>query len=327
MIADMSGLVEHAWARNEDIPEVLALFSRAYGRDLPPGYYEWQFLRGPAGGGYGAVARTDGHIVSHAGYSPRRCVVDGRDSLVAMKYTSMTDPDYQGHGIYTSLLEWAHGKLQDEGFAMVLSSPNIRNHPSQRNRTDYRDLCYLPVMLWTPDRPARPQEVAVPFRQIGEVDAAAWEPLARTTSGAARYCLVRSLPYLRWRLAQHPCNTYYVIDSWSGGVLEAVLVFKLYPESQPDRINVVEWFCNPDDRSGASVLEALETWAAAVGLPIMLWHNLHDYPRYHILERRGYRPAEPIFYFGLFPLAAPASLGPWVDWRHWYVTMCDSDVF
>ena len=320
--------LEYDWANEGDAEEVAALFARAFRRRLSVDYYRWQFFGAPHEERRCGVVRHEGRIISHVGYSARRALVNGTNGRVVLKFTSMSDPEYQGHGIYTSLMQWAHEHLRAAELDLVLSWPNVRNHPSQRNRTDYRDIYQPPMLLWSPEAATSCAEACdVPFPRACELDMSQWGPVALGTHGEARYCLERSCEYLSWRYQSHPTTTYYGIESRQGGAVEAALVFKLYPAAKPERINVVEWLCDPHDRSGAVVMEALEDYAVRAGLPITIWHNVHDYPRHHLLERRGYVPSAPVFYFGAFALASPERLGAYGDWEAWYIAMGDVDVF
>jgi len=316
------------WAEPGDAEEVSALFKRVFGKTMSPEGYRWLFSEAPEGEGRCGVVRHGGRIISHVGYLGRQCLVDGEEGRAALKFTSMTDPEYQGRGVYTALMQWAHAHLRDDDFDFVLSWPNVRNHPSQRNRTDFEDIYQIPALKWVPEVGDRTRPAAgVPLAEASELALEEWEPVALRTCGEARYSLDRSGAYLKWRYQQRPDVTYYGIESRKGCEVEAALLFKLYPEDEPDRISVVEWLCNPHGRSGEAVLEDLEDYAGSIGLPVMMWHNVHDYPRHHLLERRGYVPSEPIFYFGVFALAGPARLGVYRDWAAWHVSMGDVDVF
>lgn len=315
------------WVQPSDVEDLQGLFTDAFGRQMSKAYYRWQFLECPLGERHAAVARADGTIVSHVGYSPRALFVNGEAATGLIKCSSMTHPDYQGRGIYTSLMSWCHERFSALGFSLVLSWPNARNHASQRNRTPYVDICLVPTMKRHPKRERSANDQGVPFPMAPDADMAEWEELARGSRGAARYGILRSAAYLRWRYQQHPDTDYYVIENRKAGILEAALVFKLYPAGAPDRINIVDWLCSPTDRSGEVVLAALEDYAESVGLPTTIWHSVHDYPRYHVLERRGYVLSEPIFYFGAFALQPPRRLGPYADWRNWCLSMGDVDVF
>ena len=315
------------WAGDSDAEEITALFAVVFARPLSAAYWRWMFFAPPEGGGYAAVARHGGRIVSHCGYSLRQCRVNGADRRAAVKCTSMTDPAYQGQGIYTSLMEWAHHGLKSVDVDLVLSWPNLNNHPSQRNRTDYEDVYQIPTLRRLPSRWPNREDRPITLTKARDLDLRSWGQLATASAGCSHFALTRSAQYCQWRYHQRPETEYYGVEHRESGVLKAAALVKPYPPGRPDRLNIVEWSCHPEDRSGGPVLDAIEECAEAAGLQTMIWHNVHDYPRHHLLERRGYRLAEPVFYFGVFPLAPRECLGNYHDWREWYITMGDVDVF
>ncbi|MFH1116965.1 MAG: GNAT family N-acetyltransferase [Pseudomonadota bacterium] len=319
--------IEIGWVQDGDVEEITALFSVVFKRPMFPEYYRRQFYHPRHGGYKSALARVGGRIVSHAGFSPRDWIVNGSKGLVMAKHTSMTHPDYCGLGLYSQVLHWANERLADAGADMVLSWPNRNSHPMQRKRTSYEDVYQIPAMKWMPKTKSPGPVHAVPFIETHEADFDRWMELAEKTGGTCLFSNIRTPEYLSWRYKHWPGTVYYAIENHSGGTARSVVIFKLYPAENPQVINIVEWLSDPESGEADHGLEQLEEWAASVGLPVAIWHNVHDYPRHHLLERRGYVPSEPIFYFGVIPLGSPDRLGAYRDWRHWYMTMGDVDVF
>ncbi len=315
------------WVQDEDVDEITALFSVVFERPMSPEYYRWQFYHEDRGGFKSARLRLGGRIVSHAGFSPRDWVVNDSKGLVMAKHTSMTHPDYLGLGLYSRLLQWANPRLAKTGADMILSWPNRNSHPMQRNRTPYEDICQIPVMKWIPkgNPPVTTNSVPLTGTRLFNFDE--WGEVAEDTSGTFLFSNIRTPGYLTWRYKLRPDTVYYAVENRTGGRVRSAVIFKLYPAENPHVINVVEWLSHPESLEPDHALDQLEDSAASLGLPITIWHNVHDYPRHHQLERRGYVPSEPIFYFGVIPLSGTERLGAYRDWRNWYMTMGDVDVF
>lgn len=315
------------WVQDKDVDEIVALFSLVFKRPMLPEYYRWQFHHQRCGGFKSARLRVGGRIVSHAGFSPRDWVVNGSKGLVMAKHTSMTHPDYCGLGLYAKVLRWANDRLAGTGADMILSWPNRNSHPMQRNWTSYEDIYQIPVMKWTPNGSPSGTRCSAPFPEAQSIDFDDWREVAENTSGMCSFSNIRTPEYLTWRYKQRPDTVYYAIENRSGGALRSGVVFKLYPYDEPRVINVLEWLREPESLEADHTLNQLEDWAASLGLPVTTWHNVHDYPRHHMLERKGYVPSDPVFYFGVIPLCSSERLGSYRDWRKWYMTMGDVDVF
>lgn len=315
------------WVKDQDVDGITALFTRVFDRPMMPEYYRWQFHHQRFGGYNSARVRIGGRIVSHAGFSPRVWKVNGSKGLAMAKHTSMTHPDFRAFGLYSRLLHWATPGLAKTGADIILSWPNRDSHPMQRNRTAYEDICQIPVMKWNPRSDSSKARNSVPLTKTLSFDFHEWGELADRTDGDFLFSNVRTVEYLTWRYKQRPDTVYYAIENRTGGKVRSVVLFKLYPDDRPCVINVLEWLSEPDNREPDHALDQLEDVAAGLRLPITMWHNVHDYPRHHMLERRGYILSEPIFYFGVIPLGSSERLGPYRDWRNWYMTMGDVDVF
>ncbi|MDQ7785101.1 MAG: GNAT family N-acetyltransferase [Desulfomonilaceae bacterium] len=323
----LEGNIEFSWVQEQDVDEITALFSRVFGRPMVPEYYRWQFRHQEYGGFRSACARVGGRLVSHAGFSPREWLIGGSVGLVMAKHTSMTHPGSVGLGLYSRLLEWANPRLAETGADMILSWPNRFSHPMQRNRTSYEDVYQIPMMKRMPGGDPSSTPSSIPLTETRLFNFDEWGDLAGKTPGRCLFSNVRTLRYLTWRYTQRPDTTYYAIENRRGGSVRSVVVFKLYPAREPHVINVLEWLRDPESLEADHALDQMEDLAATMGLPVTLWHNVHDYPRHHVLERRGYVPSDPIFYFGVIPLSDSEKLGAYRDWRNWYMTMGDVDVF
>ncbi len=69
------------------------------------------------------------------------------------------------------------------------------------------------------------------------------------------------------------------------------------------------------------IVQALKENASSVSLWINVTHPLH-----HALEKIGFRPEGPVTYLGGLVLN-PATDKSFYDFRRWYFSMSDSDVF
>ncbi len=311
---------------DQDIPAILALFRESYGFEIDAATYRWQFFEAPLGGGRSVVAMIDGDPVSHIGYTPRACRIAGRTGFVLAKHTTMTHPDWRRRGIYSCLMTWAHEQFAAGSVDLVLSWPNAMNHRVQVAREDYVDIRQIAALRRMTESGARAY-VPPPFPPAPDSFSDEHNSLCSHVAGEAGFCYVRSAEYLAWRYSKRPDVDYFVVEEKAGGKLESAVIFKFYPASEPIRIMVAEWLCEPDSKDSARPFDALEDYAQDIGLPIHLWHNVHDRLRHRLLEKRGYTLAEPILYFGAFPLKPESQLHGFQDWRNWYTTMGDVDVF
>jgi GNAT superfamily N-acetyltransferase len=313
-----------------DVDEVMSLFRRVFNRGVSAAYYRWQSFDCPFGGGHSKGAWLDGKLVAHVGYTPRPAIVNGRQGRVLAAHAAMTDPDHRGKGYYSKLVSWALAQLAAEGWDLVLSRPNRASHPVHLMLKEYVDVALLPALTWRREGAASAltrvelDERLKPCAAFGDE----YGRLCEVAPGRARYALRRSPGYLSWRYFGNPLNAYFVCENRSAGRLRSAVIAKLYPRDKPARVNIVEWLCSDDDRETAEKpVKGILDFAAKVGLEVQLWHSVHDRTRRYWLERLGFADSVPVFHFGLYPLQSAERLGPCVDFRNWYTTMGDNDVF
>ena len=325
----MSNLIFRSIERS-DIPDVQSLFHLVFNRDLSAEYYLWQFFESPFGGGYSKGAWVDDTLVAHVGYTPREFIVNGRPGKVLSNHTMMSHPDHRGKGYYSKLIKWAVSNFAEQGWDMVISHPNRASHPVQMMHDRYVDITILPALTWRSEKERHsPVEIQLeerfkPCRNFGDE----YRTLCEITSGRVLYTLKRSPDYLSWRYGRRPNTAYFLHEYRSAGRLLSAVIFKLYPREQPTRINICEWLCPDDDRVSAErpLMDLLDL-AEKFGLEVQLWHSVYDKPRRCWLERLGFYLDVPVFYFGVYALKSGEYLGPYTDFRYWYHTMGDHDVF
>jgi|GEM_PF-2403150 len=314
----------------DDIDTVQTLFHKVFGRPRPRSYYLWQYKHAFPGNILSAGTWIGDELVAHVGYTGREFRWEGRDVLVLSNHDVMSDPDHRGIGAFRRLTEWGVRSFVDSDFDLVLTHPNTNAHPVQSQVEKYADLSLLPcvtadfsqmgksAMSFSADDRFRP------FYQLSDE----YLPLCDAVLGQLRFGLKRSIRYLNWRYHRHPMEKYYILEHRQAGVLRSAVVFKFYPMETPDRINILEWFCTPEDKSAAiAPVQELVDFAKEHYLKILIWHSMHDKPRYTWLQRLGFRPDLPLFNFGIFLLRDWRPSDRILDFRHWYTTMGDHDVF
>jgi hypothetical protein len=313
-----------------DIDEVLSLFRLVFRTEESASYYRWQFFDSPFGGGLSQGAWLDGRLVTHIGYTPRAATVNGRPGKVLSNHTVMCDPDCRGKGYYTRLVDVALNRFADEGWDMVLSHPNRASHPVQMTQSRYVDVGLLPALTWrgaSEGLGSTGIDMAGAFKRCSAFGSE-YDSLCDVTPGGALYTFRRSATYLSWRYGQHPLFSYILCEHRTAGKLDSAVIAKLFPQDKPTRVNILEWLCSDEDRDSAEkpIREILD-FAGKTGLEVQLWHTVHDRIRRSWLERLGFADGIPIFHFGLYVLQDAERLGPCADFRRWYTTMGDHDVF
>jgi hypothetical protein len=312
-----------------DEAAVLALFERSYGRPMDPLYWRWRFLANPTSGCYGKLMWDRDRLVGHYAVSPARLLVNQASHLGALSLTTMTDPDYAGHGIFAELAQSLYHDLRrHHDFTAVWGFPNLNSHYGFVHRLGWDDLFELPMLVADArtlvDRCAglRPADLL----RVQTFDST-HSAVTRDLVAARTFSVERSPAVLNWRFCNHPEFNYEVFE-W---VLEGNHFFVVVRSIESSRtrggreLNLVECWIPPDRRYLGRLLLGLaeayaETEPGRFNLLLPFHHPLHVHA-----ERLGFRPSEPIFQFGVRALRG--SRAGLADPRRWCVWMGDSDVF
>jgi GNAT superfamily N-acetyltransferase len=196
--------------------EVFELLDRVRGYELDPAEFDWWFDGNPVGQRTIALAEEDERVVGVLGASHYRAVVDGREAIVTLPLWAVTDPDFQGRGIFQRLNGEIERAARDTGAAFELGFTNKLAGPIYIAKLGWLDVARL--RIW-----ARP---LVPGRRSGTVPGTVpvdqraqfvhrQEDAYRAAAPFLANHFVRDAAYLKWRYADAP-RAYTVIASRGG---------------------------------------------------------------------------------------------------------------
>jgi len=104
--------------------EVFALLDRVRGYELDPAEFDWWFDGNPVGQRTIALAEEDERVVGVLGASHYRAVVDGREAIATLPLWAVTDPDFQGRGIFQRLNGEIERAARETGATLELGFTN-----------------------------------------------------------------------------------------------------------------------------------------------------------------------------------------------------------
>ena len=315
------GGFEHHLAGTEHRADIIALFRESYRRDFPDRAWTWRFVDAPAGSGIVALVSDGGRLASHYAATPVGFSVDGRDALTALAGMTMTGPAYRGQGLFQQAAGTAYAEMRRRGMRFVWGFPNSQIHRQRRRDLGWSTIAEVPMLRlrpgasWQPKRQPRPTQ---PARSIGPAFDALWQRVR----GRHRLIARRDAGYLNWRYLLNPTTEYRVFTIGAGDAIDGYGVVKLHQ----GELQIVDLLAD-DDATFVDLVAATIRLAQAEDRPsVALWYNVHD-ARHLLLEGLGFVNDAPVTYLAGKPLGDDDAQPPWLDYRHWYLTMGDSDVF
>ncbi len=316
----MSGEVEIRPYRAGDETAILELFQLTFGRPMAPAYWQWRFGNNPTGRIMIDLAWSGSTLAAHYAVSPVVVSMHGQDVLTALSMTTMTHPDFRGQGFFVTLADSVYRRMAETGMSMVWGFPNVLSHRGFIRDLSWHDIHEVPVFRRVLNE-GRP--LPEPSPRIVELDVFDGRFDRLWTEMEGRYPILtrRDSRYLAWRYGANPENRYTVLGCVDGNRLLGYAIYKPFQDS----IDLVDLLCL-DEKVGVDLTCGVGQRAAAAGAQsVGMWFNV-SLPLHLELEKYGFRNAEPLTYFGARRLRP--EMGSEVDeFRNWYLTMGDSDVY
>jgi hypothetical protein len=304
-----------------DEADILELFRQSYGRELSEAYWVWRFRESPAAPGIINLCWDGDCLAAHYAVTPLGLRIQGQDWVAALSGTTMTHPGYRGQRLFPRLAQTTYDQMAHSGMAMVWGFPNLFSHRGLICYLDWLDIYEVPTFR-LPLAPSLSLPAPVKIVELERFDSR-FDQLWERVRDDYRVIARRDQKHLLWRYVQHPGGGYRILACVDAGILEGYAVLKRYGHE----LQVVDILTVHDPSIGVELISraaqiALEN--SALGLS--LWLNV-THPLHHALEKLGFRNGEPVTYFGGLALQPGLPEAGVYDFRHWYLTMGDSDVF
>lgn len=302
-----------------DVGAILALFERAYGRRLSPETYAHFYLEGnPFGPPMIELVLSGERIVGHYATCPVVSWVDGALVRSVRSMTTMTDPEFEGRGIFTELAQRLYRRIsRDHGIRFVWGFPNPNSHYGLARRLGWSDLQPLFFLDLAAGEHGEPAAIELTWAEAS----AAWATTERDS--AAIVPLARTPEMVAWRYGAMPDRHYRHVRAPGSGAVAVVSTWQ--PAEGAPVLNVVDFVGSPGEREARATLASVARLAADEGHGRVAWWGDVRSPVWGAMERLRARPRGIVTYGMVLGLeGAPAELD---DPRRWSLRMGDSDVF
>ena len=129
-----------------DEAAILRLFDRSFGKPLPEAFWRWRFLDDPHGAPMIELAWDGDVLAAHYAVSPTSIAVEGERRVASLSMTTMTDPDYRGHGLFGQLATRLYERLAGVGHVAVFGFPNAQSHRGFIRDLGWQDVHEIPML-------------------------------------------------------------------------------------------------------------------------------------------------------------------------------------
>jgi hypothetical protein len=336
--------------RPDDVPALLELFQRSFGRAATPDHYRWKLRTRPSPADNVAIAvDTEDRPVFHSAGIPCRCRIGGVERWVMVGVDVMTAASHRRQGVHTTYSNALYARWKAAGVAAVIGFTS-EQWGSTVAKVGLRPLAPL-VSLVLPLRPERalarksglrffegltvlgnlwrnavmPAGRHISGLQIEEIREAGEEMdlLWVAASPRSGNSLVRDRAWVAWRYLASPQIRYRVFVARRGGTAVGYAALR---GCESTHATIAEIFTAPGEDSGpfdallrTSIAMSLDGCAESLRTLAVPGTWLYRNFRRHAFMRDG---AGMIQYIPLDPQLAGDAIGVPSDW---YFTPGDFD--
>lgn len=310
--------------RENDERKIQELFIMSYeGRQMPLSSWYWRFQDNPSGCGVIELAWNRDMLAAHYAVTNLSMSIKGQVCLAGLSGTTMTHPSYRGQHLFPILAQRTYREMANRGMAMVWGFPNSLSHKGFVCDLGWQDIYEVPMLrLQVASQKitsVAPKSHVYELFDADERFDRFWEKIRNDYD----ILVCRNSSYIRWRYFSHPIEKYQLIAYMANEELKGYAVIKRYK----DELQIVDLLIGRDAvEVGVDLIAYIAAQAVKENTrSVSLWLNV-THPLHHVLEKMGFKPEGPVTYWGGLVLnsSLEASL---YDFRRWYFTMSDSDVF
>jgi len=307
-----------------DETKILELFKLVFNQELTLDQWLWRFRHNPAGKHLIKLMWDGDKLVGHYAVSPIYMRAEGEDVLTAHSLTTMTHPDYGGRGVFKQLSSALYEELENEmNCKAIWGYPNNNSHYGFVKSLKWSNIAVLHTLgIAAKDVKSRNESLQV--IPISKFDQSHAEFIDNKLASNFKAYVRRDVNYLNWRYVEKPVTEYrrYQIESEHG---KGIVVAKVYPSGSQNQfdLNIVECFLDSFENMHDIIDYIMKDFNLSFSR-VTIWKNLFD--KDHLwLERNRFVPVLPQTYLAArIHQSMPNSFS---DYRSWYTSMGDSDVF
>lgn len=298
------------------IPQIERLHKRSFGTDFSEGYLEWRYLKNPEKKAFVCVA-MDGDVLAafHAAI-PLSITYCGKEYRAAMTSNGMTDPLYNGQGLFTKVTDGVFSQLLQNECMTVMGFPNVHSNHILCVQLKYRTVYEVPMLELSLDDACRNEKTPVFDDQFS-----LQYPLLNNRYD--RIEVKKDPEYLRWRYTESPENIYRnIVVTDTNRIVQAFAVCKIWK----DKLNLVEFHAE-DIGYAAELLDRCVAYAKGIGCgAVTVWEPLNTELHY-FLEKQKFINRYPIHYFNVKPFNGFEKKVDCMDPRNWALQMGDNNTY
>jgi hypothetical protein len=305
--------------------KIIELFELVFKQKMTLEQWNWRFKENPAGQFMIKLMWDGQNLIGHYAVSPIYVTFNNNRILTSHSLATMTHPDHGGKGIFKKLSLALYEKLENElGCKAIWGFPNNNSHYAFINSLSWKDISVLHTMGIKPEKLVN----GINIPNIEEFDTFNQSHADYIENKLSVFAVKveRNVEYLNWRYCLKPSVKYRKFCITHENKIVGLIVTKTYKPSNSQEIfdlNLVEYHLDDYSMLPNVINKITEIYNITFDR-ITVWKSIFDSNHLN-LEKIGFIPVLPQTYLGSRTINEISET--FNDFKNWYITMGDSDVF
>ncbi len=296
--------------------EILNLFKKVFKKDLSIEYWNWRFRDNLTNQTLIKLAWDEDKLVSHYAVCPIPMLTNGNNFNGALSMTTMTDPNYNGIGLFPQLANQLFSELPNKKIELVYGFPNRNSHYAFIKKLNWENICSIFQFSISNTGSFKGIYDVHSIENISEAH------LENTIKNSKELSINRNIDFYNWRYKNNPINTYHYAEIERNNIKNFIL-FKMFEINNKKHIDIIELQIEDDtDLLSSFICHINHTFKLNEMSMINIWMSIFN-PQFLMFEKLGFIAQEPITYLGYKSFNSINNITE----KQIHFTMGDSDVY
>ncbi|MDC1249404.1 GNAT family N-acetyltransferase, partial [Planktomarina sp.] len=199
--------LRYKFYQSDDEHKILTLFELVYGKEISLEWWRWRFLENPIDKPKIALCFNGSNLVGHYAVSPFEFYNDGTLQKAALSMATMTHPDYESRGLFTTLANMLYDDLRGSDYHYIFGFPNKDSHGVFVNKLKWQDIGLIHTL--THNSPTLNTACRNP--KIDTLSVSRVSEFLESIPTLARSGINFSSRFINWRVAKKSGNVYFMV--------------------------------------------------------------------------------------------------------------------
>jgi len=315
--------------REGDEKDILKLFKIVFNKQMTIKFWKWRFMENPFGKGIIALAYDGNILASHYAVMPIHLKVCNSVIKAVFSMTTMTHPEYRGRGLFPKLAKLVYEEAKRKKYSLVYGFPNENSYMGFVKKLNWIGFGKIPVYTIKCDTTPLKKSKAISAISIKEVDSFK-DDVDNLWNKVKKYFLIavpRTKEYLNWRFVKNPDQRYFIFSMYNSSDIKGYFVLKIYEEKNKKLGHVIDLVVDEYRYIKDILAFSIDFFKERDVNEITLWLNEVIANKIDIEKFGAKKSFMERTYFGCRVLKDIFYEDTLKDFKNWYITMGDSDVF